>query len=216
MAILGFIFIVLRPEFIITYSGFKNLDYSDITTIWIIIGSLLFSFLLFELVPGLLLSRDYYKSDQDALKKFKALYSFDLRDQIQKIECISSYIGGLGGKYTPGAIHSEYWYYKLYIENKPPLNISRFLAEEINLVNFFKEEPSHVYTLFPSIKKEEIWVVREEIRDESPNKVLIERFEKRYEKYSIAKLESITQSKSFRKEAQIAAKNLLDSTETES
>ena len=70
-------------------------------------------------------------------------------------------------------------------------------------------------TLFPSIQNEKTWVVREKIRDNAPSEPLIKRFEKKYENYSETKLESIVQSKSFRKEAKIAAKNLLDSNETE-
>lgn len=215
LGILIFVFLVLRPEFLITYSGFQKLDYSDISTIWFIIGALIISYVLFELIPGIILSRDYYISDQKAFKKYQEIYSFDLKDQIIKVECVSSYVGGIGSKNIPGAIHAEYWYYKLYIDNKKPLNISRFLAEEIGLANFFKVEPSHVFTLFPSIKKEQTWVVREEIKDSIPNDLLIKQFEKRYKNYSKAKLESILQSKSFRREAKIAAKNLLTSSQTD-
>ncbi len=209
------IYLFVQPKYLITYTGFRELSYSDFSTFWIIIGGLLVSYVLFELIPGVLLSRDYYKSDQEAFKEYQKLYSFDLRNQIHKIECISSYIGGIGSKNIPGAIHSEYWYYKIYVANEPPLNISRFLAKKINLVNLFKEEPSHIYTLFPSIQNEKTWVVREKIRDNAPSEPLIKRFEKKYENYSETKLESIVQSKSFRKEAKIAAKNLLDSNETE-
>lgn len=209
------IYLFVQPKYLITYSGFRELDYSDVSTYWIIIGGLMIGYILFELIPGYYLSKDYYQSDKDNLKTFNKIYSDDLKDQIQKIECVSSYVGGIGSKNIPGAIHAEYWYYKVYIENKPLLNISCFLAEEINLVNFFKEAPHYVYTLFPTIKNEKTWVVREEKRDNRPNNSLVKRFEKRYKSYTEAKLESIIQSNSHRKEARMAAKNILSSKQAE-
>ena len=209
------IYLIVQPNYLITYYGFRKLDYSDVSTYWIIIGGLLISYVLSELIPGVYLSKDYYQSDKDNLGAFNEIYSNDLREQIKKIECVSSYVGGIGSMNIPGAVHAEFWYYKVYIENKPTLIISRFLAEEINLFNFFKEAPKHVYTLFPTIKNEKTWVVKEKIRDYSTSGSLIKRFEKNFENYPKAKLENIVQNKGFRKEAKIAAKNLLTSNQTE-
>ena len=115
------------------------------------------------------------------------------------------------GKYMPGAIHSEYWYYNLHLENDEKLKASRFIVEELDLLEKLDEEPKHVYALFPSMKWEDDTVLKDkDFSSIGPSKKMINRFENRYKNYSKDKLHQIKNNNSYRKEAQTAAINLLN------
>lgn len=195
---------------IINADGIHFIDWSDPILIRFIVGAMIIGFILLQLIPGLLLVNNYLKNDKEAIELLSNYKKDEFTSSINEVVKVSSYLGGNTSWWNrPSGILADYFYYRFHMDNQV-ITVSNLLFKDSGFFKGMTFQPRHVFSPLPLVREENWFDLKEKKSTPQPSENLIQGFEKKYRSYSTSKLKKYISSEGFRKEAKIAAKNILE------